>query len=83
VSSNWLEREVWDLFGIFFIGHNNLRRIITDYSFNGYPLRKDYPLSGYLELRYNEITKSIIYDNIELLQEFRVFNLEIPWDIYI
>jgi NADH-quinone oxidoreductase subunit C len=78
-SSNWLEREVWDLFGIFFLGHTNLRRILTDYSFIGYPLRKDYPLSGYLELRYDDIHKNIIFDSIELLQEFRFFNLDIPW----
>jgi len=67
------------MFGIFFSGHTNLRRILTDYGFVGFPLRKDFPLSGYIELRYDEITKSIIVEPLELMQEFRFFKLEIPW----
>lgn len=78
-SADWLEREVWDMFGIFFTNHINLRRILSDYGFIGFPLRKDFPLSGYIELRYDEITKSIILEPLELSQEFRFFKLEIPW----
>jgi len=78
-SADWLEREIWDMFGIFFVGHTNLRRILTDYGFVGFPLRKDFPLSGYVEIRYDEITKSIVLEPLELSQEFRFFKLEIPW----
>jgi NADH:ubiquinone oxidoreductase subunit C len=78
-SADWLEREIWDMFGIFFLGHTNLRRILTDYGFVGFPLRKDFPLSGYVEIRYDEITKSIVLEPLELTQEFRFFKLEIPW----
>jgi NADH:ubiquinone oxidoreductase subunit C len=78
-SADWLEREIWDMFGIFFSGHINLRRILTDYGFIGFPLRKDFPLSGYSDLRYDEITKSIVLEPLELMQEFRLFKLEIPW----
>lgn len=80
-SADWLEREIWDMFGIFFLGHINLRRILTDYGFIGFPLRKDFPLSGYIELRYDEIFKSIVLEPLELTQEFRFFKLEIPWKI--
>lgn len=66
------------MFGIFFSGHINLRRILTDYGFIGFPLRKDYPLSGYSELRYDEISKSIILEPLELMQEYRLFKLEFP-----
>lgn len=66
------------MYGIFFYGHNNLRRILTDYGFMGFPLRKDFPLSGYIELRYDELSKSIILEPLELMQEFRLFKLEIP-----
>jgi len=66
------------MFGIFFSGHINLRRILTDYGFIGFPLRKDFPLSGYSDLRYDEITKSIVLEPLELMQEFRLFKLEIP-----
>jgi NADH:ubiquinone oxidoreductase subunit C len=78
-SADWLEREVWDMFGIFFIGHSNLRRILTDYGFVGFPLRKDFPLTGYVELRYDEITKSIVVEPLELTQEFRFFKLDNTW----
>lgn len=80
-SSNWLEREIWDLFGIIFVGHNELRRILTDYGFEGYPLRKDFPVIGYLELRYNEKMKTLIYEPIELTQELREFQFQNPWKI--
>jgi NADH dehydrogenase (ubiquinone) Fe-S protein 3 len=66
------------MFGIFFFNHINLRRILTDYGFIGFPLRKDFPLSGYIELRYDEILKSIVLEPLELMQEFRFFKLEIP-----
>lgn len=78
-SSNWLEREVWDMFGIFFIDHPDLRRILTDYGFIGYPLRKDFPLSGYLEVRYDDEEKRITSEPVELSQEFRVFEFQMPW----
>lgn len=81
LSSNWLEREMWDMFGILFFGHTTLKRILTDYGFEGYPLRKDFPVTGYVELRYNEETKSLIYEPIELMQEVREFNLKNPWKI--
>jgi|HubBroStandDraft_3_1064219.scaffolds.fasta_scaffold160092_3 NADH:ubiquinone oxidoreductase subunit C len=78
-SADWLEREIWDMFGIFFSNHLNLRRILTDYGFVGFPLRKDFPLSGYFELRYDEINKIILLEPLELMQEFRFFKLEMPW----
>ena len=79
-SANWLEREIFDLFGIFFAGNKDLRRILTDYGFQGNPLKKDFPLTGYLELRYDEYKKYVGYKNIDLMQEFRVFNTESPWE---
>lgn len=78
-SAAWLEREIWDLFGIFFLGHFDLRRILTDYGFEGYPLRKDYPLSGFLELRYDEALKRIVAEPLELTQSYRVFDFKNPW----
>jgi NADH:ubiquinone oxidoreductase subunit C len=78
-SSNWLEREVWDLFGIFFSEHPDLRRILTDYGFDGFPLRKDFPVTGFLELRYDEDSKSLIYEPVELTQELRDFKFNNPW----
>lgn len=78
-SANWLERESWDLFGIFFAGHNDLRRILTDYGFSGHPLRKDFPLTGFFEIRYNDSCGYIISQPVLLAQEFRVFTLENPW----
>jgi NADH:ubiquinone oxidoreductase subunit C len=78
-SAGWLEREVWDLFGIFFEDHPDLRRILTDYGFNGHPLRKDFPLTGFLEVYYNDSTKRIRYEPVELAQEYRTFSLQSPW----
>jgi len=78
-SSNWWEREVWDLFGIYFDKHPDLRRILTDYGFEGYPMRKDFPCYGYIELRYDEAKKRIIVEPIDLAQEFRVFTFQTPW----
>lgn len=78
-SINWLEREAWDMFGIIFIGHPDLRRILTDYGFIGFPFRKDFPLTGYTELRYDDINKSVVSEPLELSQEFRYFRLENAW----
>jgi NADH:ubiquinone oxidoreductase subunit C len=80
-SASWLEREVWDLFGIFFFKHKDLRRILTDYGFEGFPLRKDFPLTGYIELRYSEEALGIVYEPVELTQEFRVFTFSNTWEI--
>jgi NADH dehydrogenase (ubiquinone) Fe-S protein 3 len=79
-SAGWLEREVWDLFGVFFEGNFDLRRILTDYGFDGFPLRKDFPLTGYLELRYDDEKKAIVYESIETAQEYRFFNFLSPWE---
>jgi NADH/F420H2 dehydrogenase subunit C len=79
-SANWAEREVWDLFGIYFHNHPDLRRILTDYGFVGHPMRKDFPLTGYVEVRYDEEKKSVVTEPVELAQEFRAFDMESPWD---
>jgi NADH-quinone oxidoreductase subunit C len=73
-----LEREIWDLYGVFFHDHPDLRRILTDYGFKGFPLRKDFPLSGYTEILYDEKTKQLRYQNVELSQEFRNFDFISP-----
>lgn len=78
-AANWYEREVWDMFGIFFSNHPDFRRILTDYGFEGHPLRKDFPLSGFMEVRYNELKKRVIYEPLSLPQEFRSFDFESPW----
>jgi NADH/F420H2 dehydrogenase subunit C len=77
-GSNWMEREIWDMYGIFFSGHSDLRRILTDYGFEGYPFRKDFPLNGYLEIRYDENRQYMIYEPIELMQNMRYFNFINP-----
>jgi len=80
LSAGWYECEIWDMFGVFFKNHSNLRRILTDYGFEGHPLRKDFPLSGFVEMRYNEIEKRIINESLELCQEYRTFSFLSPWE---
>ncbi|MCH9826035.1 MULTISPECIES: NADH-quinone oxidoreductase subunit C [Lentibacter] len=79
-SANWFEREVFDMFGILFSGHPDLRRILTDYGFRGYPLRKDFPTTGYVELRYDEAQKRVVYEPVKLVQEYRQFDFMSPWE---
>jgi len=79
-SAGWWEREAWDLFGIYFADNPDLRRILTDYGFEGHPLRKDFPLTGYLEVRYDEDRKAVVYEPVRLQQEFRNFDFLSPWE---
>ena len=79
-SANWFEREAFDFFGIVFSGHPDLRRILTDYNFEGYPLRKDFPLTGHVEVRYDDQRKSVIYEPVSLVQDYRNFDYMSPWE---
>jgi len=78
-AANWWEREIWDLYGVFFQNHPDLRRLLTDYGFQGHPMRKDFPLSGYVEVSYDEKLKRVITQPLELTQEFRSFDFRSPW----
>jgi NADH-quinone oxidoreductase subunit C len=79
-SAGWFEREVFDMYGINFTNHPDMRRILTDYGFEGHPLRKDFPLTGYKEVRYDDNSKKVIYEDVKLTQEFRNFDFEMPWE---
>ena len=79
-TAGWFEREAWDLYGIYFDGHNDLRRILTDYGFEGHPLRKDFPLTGHVELRYDEEQRRVVYEPVHLTQDFRSFDYLSPWE---
>lgn len=79
-AANWYEREAYDMYGILFSDHPDLRRLLTDYGFEGYPLRKDFPLTGYKEVRYDDEAKRVVYEPVRLTQEFRQFDFESPWE---
>ena len=79
-SADWAEREVWDMFGIYFSGHPDMRRLLTDYGFEGHPLRKDFPLTGYVEVRYSDTERRVVYEPVHLNQEYRAFAFLSPWE---
>jgi NADH-quinone oxidoreductase subunit C len=79
-AANWYEREVWDLYGVIFTDHPDLRRILTDYGFEGHPLRKDFPLSGFIQVKYDDAEKRVVNEKVNLVQDFRRFDFESPWE---
>ncbi len=79
-GADWFERETYDLYGVLFTGHPDMRRLLTDYGFEGHPLRKDFPLTGFVEVRYDDEQKRVVYDKVRLAQEFRNFDFLSPWE---